>query len=343
MIEIKKLSNFILKDINISIKEGELFVFLGPNGAGKTTFLNSIAGLCDYTGEIKIFNKSMEKIPPEKREIGYLFQNLFLFPHMTVYENIAFGLKARKMEHKKRVEELLDFLNLKKFSNAYPCTLSGGEKQKVALLRALAINSKIILMDEPFNNLDWETTKYLRIEFKNIIKKLNITGLFVTHNIKEAIELADRVGIIIRGRIHQVGRPDEVFFSPKNDEVLSFIGKPNILKCDKYKYIGNGLTEAVCGKLKIIVPTDNEKEVKKIAILPENIYISSENLPGPRINHYKGKIVTIASKNSVYNIEVEINGEIIHCHLNEKMSDSFLLKKGEDVFLIFPLKWLKWI
>ncbi len=343
MIEIKKISNFILDDISVSINEGEIFVILGPNGAGKTTFLNSIAGLCDYTGEISISNRIMEETPPENRGIGYLFQNLFLFPHMTVYENIAFGLKARKMEYKKRVNELLEFLNLKKISYKYPSNLSGGEKQKVALLRALSTESKIILMDEPFNNLDLETTKYLRIEFKKIIKKLSITGVFVTHNIKEAIELADRIAIFINGRIHQIGKPDEVFYSPKNDEVLSFIGKPNILKCDKYRYIGNGLTEVECGDLKILIPTDDEREVKKVTILPENIYISNENLPGPKINHYKGQIKKIELKNSFYNLEVEVMNIIIYCHLSESTIDSNLLKNGDQVHLIFPLKWMKWI
>lgn len=343
MIEVQHVSNFILQDINLSVQQGELFVLLGPNGAGKTTFLNALAGLCEYTGSITMFNTPMEHIPPEKREIGYLFQHLCLFPHMTVYENIAFGLKARKMEYKKRVEELLDFLHLSKFAQMYPATLSGGEKQKVALLRALAIHAKVILMDEPFNNLDLATTKYLRMEFKHIIKRFHITSFFVTHNIKEAIELADRIAIMIQGRIHQVGTPDEVFFSPQNDEVLSFVGTPNIFQCDASTYLGDGLSEVTCGGLHIVVPTDHKHEIKKVVILPENIYVSSQQPPGPHINHYQGKIVNIIVKNSMYNIEVMVHNKIIHCHTSEKIFDASLLQTGENVCLIFPLKWLKWV
>ncbi|MFH1319325.1 MAG: ABC transporter ATP-binding protein [Bacteroidota bacterium] len=343
MIEIRNLSNFILNNVNLSIKKGELFVLLGPNGSGKTTLLNSIAGICKYKGEINISDKLMEKIPPHRRDIGYLFQDLFLFPHMTVYENIAFGLKAKKMEYKKRVEELLDLLNLKELSNRVPLNLSGGEKQKVALARAIAINPGIVLMDEPFNKLDLTTTKYLRIEFKNIIKTLDIACIFVTHNIKEATELADTIGVIINGKIHQVGKPDEIFFSPGSEEVLSFIGRPNILECDEYKYLEDGLTKVKCGELNIIIPTEKKTPVKKVVILSENVFISAENPPGPQINRYDGNIIEIKGNNSTCNIDVEVKGKIIHCQLNKKYSDSLQLKRDKKVYVIFQLKWLKWI
>jgi len=343
MIEIKNLSNYILKDINLSVKKGDLFVLLGPNGSGKTTLLDAISGICKYEGDISISGRSINNMPPKKRNIGYLFQDLFLFPHMTVYENIMFGIKARNKTNGNRAEELLDLLNLQNFRDRYPENLSGGEKQKAAFARAIATDPEVILMDEPFNKLDPATTKYLRIDFKNIIRTLNITCIFVTHNIKEAVELADAMGIMINGKIHQVGRPDEIYFSPQNDEVLSFIGRPNILQCDEYKYLDDGLTKAKCGDMNIIVPTEKETPVKKVVILSEKVYISDKNPPGPQINRYQGKIISIKKGNSITHIEADVHGNIIYCQVNKKMSDSMQLEPGKTVYLIFQLRWLRWI
>ncbi|GAG95829.1 unnamed protein product, partial [marine sediment metagenome] len=179
--------------------------------------LNVIAGLIDYEGSVFFDNKPVDKLPANKRRIGYLFQELNLFPHFDVAANIAYGLRVQKQsqdEIRARVEELLQIMKIKHLSSRYPKELSGGEKQRVALARALANSPHILLLDEPMNSLDYRTSKHLRTEFKILQKKLGITTLYVTHNFYEAEEMAQRIAVLDRGRIEQIGLPKEIFFHP---------------------------------------------------------------------------------------------------------------------------------
>ena len=296
MIEIRNLSNFILNNINLSIKKGDLFVLLGPNGAGKTTLLNVIAGFYDYTGTITINDKSIEKVPIEKRHIGYVFQDLFLFPHLTVYENIAFGLKVQKKKYKKTVEELLNLLNLRELSYRYPSHLSGGEKQKVALARVLAINPKIILMDEPFSNLDPTTAKYLRDELKQIQKSTGITTLYVTHDQSDAKALADRIAVLHQGHIEQVDSPENVFYQPKTPFVAKFVGCANILnvrllqlnEMAKFRIICPGLKKNLEIRVKKYPIFDRKKELS-LCLHPEKIKLCQQP---KEINSFLGHVLT---------------------------------------------------
>ncbi|AEA33113.1 ABC transporter ATP-binding protein [Hippea maritima] len=206
MIELRNVSNHILKNIDLEIKRGELFVLLGPNGAGKTTLLDVIAGITPYEGDVFIDEKNMKGVLPEDRDIGYVFQGLFLFPHMNVYENVVFPLKLKaKKRLKERLDELIEMFELGGIINRMPNQLSGGEAQRVALARALAVEPKILLMDEPFSKLDTETSHKLRLELKRLHKKLSITALFVTHNKDEANFLADRICFIKNGEIDGFG------------------------------------------------------------------------------------------------------------------------------------------
>ena len=171
-----------------------IFALLGPNGAGKTTLLNIIAGLTDYDGSVLFDGMPVDKVPASKREAGYLFQDLVLFPHLDVTANIAYGLKVQKQsqsEVEARVQELLQVMRIKHLSSRYPKHLSGGEKQRVALARALALSPKVLLLDEPLNSLDVQTSKYLRIELKQLQRELGITTIYVTHDLTEAEELAE--------------------------------------------------------------------------------------------------------------------------------------------------------
>jgi len=184
-IKLKNISKYVCKNINLEIFNKELLVLLGPNGAGKSTLLNVIAGLINYEGSVFFDNKPVDGLPANKRRIGYLFQELNLFPHLDVSANIVYGLKVQKRpqnEIKVRVEELLQIMKIKHLSSRYPKELSGGEKQRVALARALANSPRILLLDEPMNSLDYRTSKYLRTEFKILQKKLGITTIYVTHN-----------------------------------------------------------------------------------------------------------------------------------------------------------------
>lgn len=282
-------NEYILNGINLEVRNGELFVILGPSGAGKTTLLNAIAGLIEYNGKILINGKSIDNLPPEKRNVGMVFQEPALFPHMTVAENIEFGLKIKKVSDEKIKEKVNYFLELTKLSklkDRYPKTLSGGEKQRVAIARALITDPKLILMDEPFNNLDPRLRKYLREEYKRIQGELNATTIFVTHDMKEAKELGDRIAIMSNGRIIQVGKFENIISSPANLEVFDFIGQPNILNCDSYELIDYGLAKAYCNNLEIIVPYEDQP-IRKIIVYPENIYIYKNKPEGVRINILK--------------------------------------------------------
>ncbi|MCS7200322.1 MAG: ABC transporter ATP-binding protein, partial [Caldimicrobium sp.] len=232
-----KEDNYVIRDISFEVEEGEFFSILGPSGSGKTTLLRIIAGLDSLDkGEILIGGKLVAKdswqIPPEKRGIGLVFQDPALFPHLNVFENIAFGIEGlSKQERKRRVFELLELIGLSGYEGRYPHELSGGEKQRVALARALAPRPKVLLLDEPFANLDYELKRELGEETRSIAKKQNITVLMVTHDQEEALCLSDRIGILSpRGCLEQVGTPEEVYFTPKNLYVAGFLGRANFIK-----------------------------------------------------------------------------------------------------------------
>lgn len=247
-IELKDISTpFCLKGINLKINNGELLVLLGPTGAGKTTILNVIAGLEDYRGSVCFDGLPVEGFPPGKRRVGYLFQDLNLFPHLNVFSNIAFGLKIQKLTKSQiqdKVEGMLRLLNIESLRGRFPKNLSGGEKQRVALARALVASPRILLLDEPMSSLDYRTSRYLRSELKALQKKLGITTVYVTHNIYEAEEMADRIAVIAGGKLEQVGSPEEVFSHPR-ETVESFIGSPNILNCQRCRPLNPSLMEVV--------------------------------------------------------------------------------------------------
>jgi ABC-type Fe3+/spermidine/putrescine transport system ATPase subunit len=342
-IELRNISNFICRNISLKISSGELLVLLGPTGAGKTTLLNIISGLIPYEGSIILDDEPIDKIPVKSRGIGYLFQDLALFPHLDVRSNIIYGLFIKKLgqdEIEPKLDEMCNLLNISHLLGRYPKDLSGGERQRVALARAIAPSPSILMLDEPFNSLDVKTRKYLRIEFRKIIKKLGITTIFVTHDFKEAEEMGDRLAIIDSGRLEQVARPQEIFFSPNGDKVADFLGSPNIFGCDNYEVLGNGLVEASCEGLTIIMVWDGEK-LNKIAISPEDIYVSRNEPPGPPINRFRGTIVEEVSHNSVVTITIKTNTKDILARIRKEDFLAENLSVGRDVFFILPLRNLK--
>lgn len=216
------------KDINISIEEGKLVALLGPSGSGKTTILRMIAGLEQPdSGEIVIDGKVVNNVPGSERGIGFVFQNYALFRYMTVYDNIAFGLRVKKVPEdkiKERVTELLSLINCEGLEKRYPSQLSGGQRQRVAFARALAPNPKILLLDEPFAAIDAKVRLELRTWLREMITKLNITSVFVTHDQDEAIEVADEIIVTNQGRVEQTGTPQELYKNPATPFVAQFIG-----------------------------------------------------------------------------------------------------------------------
>jgi len=341
-IKLKNISKYICKNINLEIFDKELLVLLGPNGAGKSTLLNVIAGLIDYEGSVFFNNMPVDKVPANKRRIGYLFQELNLFPHLDVSDNIAYGLRVQKQsqdEIKDRVEKLLQIMKIKHLSSRYPKELSGGEKQRVALARALANSPRILLLDEPMNSLDYRTSKYLRTEFKILQKKLGITTLYVTHNFYEAEEMAERIAVLDRGRVEQIGSPQEIFFHP-TEAVNDFIGAPNILTCDYCNRLSFGLIEVKCADISLVISSESEK-IKKVAILPEDIYLSDTRPPGPDVNRVKGKLTEIEESSSTVCCTVITVKNSLKVKLPQEIFASMNLNIGDEVWLILAPRKLK--
>lgn len=343
-IKLENISKYICKNINLEIFDKELLVLLGPNGAGKSTLLNVIAGLIDYEGSVFFSNIPVDKVPANKRRIGYLFQELNLFPHLDVSANIAYGLRVQKQpqdEIKDRVEELLQIMKIKHLSSRYPKELSGGEKQRVALARALANSPRILLLDEPMNSLDYRTSKYLRTEFKILQKKLGITTIYVTHNFYEAEEMAERIAVLDKGRVEQIGSPKEIFFHP-TEAVNDFIGAPNILTCDYCNRLSFGLIEVKCGDISLVISSEREK-IKRVAILPEDIYLSDTRPPGPDVNRVKGKLTEIEKSSSTVCCTVVTGKNSLKVKLPQEIFTSMNLNIGDEVWLILAPRKLKTI
>lgn len=344
-IELKHISRYVLNDVSLVIEDRELIVLVGPNGAGKSTLLNVIAGLTSYIGEVYFDGKSMDNVPPHKRGVGYLFQDLALFPHLTVSSNIAYGLRVQGYPEKvikKRVEALLDALHIMGLKDRYPHNLSGGEKQRVAIARAIAPFQKILLLDEPMSGLDPQTSKYLRTELCALLKRLEITSVFVIHDLLGAEEIADRIAIIHKGQIEQLSTPNDIFFNPRTDIVSEFIGMPNILDCDYCHILSTGLVEVVSGDMHIILPYEGSS-IKKLAIPPHDIYISDTKPPGPALNRYKGVIKEILPVNSTIRVRVAIGGNNMLTEIQKSAFDEMSLEVGKEVYVIVKLRRLRYV
>ncbi len=342
-IELKNISNFVCRDISLTISNGELLVLLGPTGAGKTTLLDIICGLAPYEGSVLFDDKPIDTVPISRRRIGYLFQDLALFPHLDVRRNIIYGLSIKKWGQDQiaaRLDEMCTLLNIGHLLGRYPKDLSGGERQRVALARSLASVPRVLLLDEPFNSLDIKTRKYLRLEFKRILKGLGLTTIFVTHDFKEAEEVGDRLAVIESGRLEQVATPQEIFFSPNGHRVADFLGSPNLFDCEGYEVLGNGLVEAKCEGFTIVTVWDKEN-LRKIAISPEDIYVSRDEPPGPQINRFRGIIVEEISYNSLVTITIRTKTKDILARIRKEDFLAENLSVGSDVFFILPLRNLK--
>ncbi|MBQ5484589.1 MAG: ABC transporter ATP-binding protein [Lachnospiraceae bacterium] len=226
----KKYGSFYAsKDVNLSIEKGKLVAFLGPSGSGKTTILRMIAGLENPTsGSIYIDGQRVDHLAPSKRGIGFMFQSYALFRYMTVYDNIAFGLRVKKVPEdqiRTRVEELIRLTNLEGVEHRYPNQISGGQRQRVAFARAIAPNPSLLLLDEPFASVDAKVRQELRSWLREMIYRLGITSIFVTHDQDEAVEVADQIVVVNRGRVEQIGTPSDIYGGPKTQFVAEFVGQ----------------------------------------------------------------------------------------------------------------------
>jgi sulfate transport system ATP-binding protein len=226
----KKFGDFVaLDDVNVSIPTGQLTALLGPSGGGKSTLLRIIAGLESAdSGSISIEGVDATRLPPQKRNVGFVFQHYAVFKHMTVAKNVAFGLEIRKrskQETAERVDELLKLVHLSQFAHRLPSQLSGGQRQRMALARALAVEPTVLLLDEPFGALDAKVRKELRDWLRRLHDEVHVTTVFVTHDQEEALEVADEIVVINEGRVEQIGTPDQLYDEPANDFVMGFLGE----------------------------------------------------------------------------------------------------------------------
>jgi putative spermidine/putrescine transport system ATP-binding protein len=223
----------VVDDLSLTVAPGELVSLLGPSGCGKTTTLRIVAGFVDPDrGCVLLKNLDVTTVPPNKRDVGMLFQNYALFPHLTAADNVGFGLKMRRIprqERRRRVDEALDLVRLREYADRYPRQMSGGQQQRVALARAIVIHPSVLLLDEPLSNLDAKLRQELRTEIRQLQQKLGITTIFVTHDQEEALTMSDRVVVMNRGRVEQIGTPAEIYRCPRTLFVADFIGEANIL------------------------------------------------------------------------------------------------------------------
>lgn len=332
----KDWKEFKLRDINLDIDQGEYFIILGPSGAGKTLLLEIIAGIWKPDkGKIHIKGLDFTKAPPEKRGIGIVYQDYMLFPHKTVYENIAFGLKLRNYstgDIESKVKELMELLDIEKLSNRYPRTLSGGEKQRVAIARAIIIQPNVLLLDEPLSSLHKHAQKEVIGELKRINKAFGITILHVTHNFDEALALADRIAIMNKGRICQVGTPDSIFRKPESKFVADFVGVENLIKGTAGEF-NEGVTPIKTGSLTIYSVTKKQGDVY-MSIRPEDITISIEKISSSARNMIKGRVKEIVDVMSLIHLVIDA-GELFTVFMTRKSFNDMQINVGMHVWMNF--------
>ena len=312
----------VLKDIDFSIEKGEFLTLLGPSGCGKSTLLRCIAGLNNFeNGSIIIDNKDIGNVKPKDRQVGMVFQSYALFPNMTVYENIAFGLKIKKLPKKeidKKVKEMIEIVELNGKEDNYITELSGGQQQRVALARSIVTEPKVLLLDEPLSALDAKIRKNLQVQIRKIQKKLNMTTIFVTHDQEEAMTMSDKIIVMNKGYIAQIGGPEEIYKHPANEFVARFIGNYNVYN-------------KIEGKKLLNIKLENS-----IAIRPEVISISKENDKDKLENYYiKAKVNQKYIIGSI--VRYELYKDDIRILVDMLNQDS-LISEGSEVYVKIPKK-----
>lgn len=294
---VKKFDKFVALDhVSLQIPKGAFVTLLGPSGCGKTTLMRQLAGFSEpETGDVLVSGKRMNGLPPFKRNTPLVFQEYALFPHMTVYENISYGLKlskAPKAEMDRRVAEMLEMFNLVGLEDRFPKQMSGGQQQRVAFARALVMGQEILLLDEPLSNLDAKLRVEVRTELRQIQQKLGITTIYVTHDQDEALSMSDIIAVMRRGRIEQIGSPWEIYFRPVNRFVADFVGTVNFLSTEVLTAEDGMLTVDYAG-MELRVPTQVSAAVGEritLVVRPECIRLATGNEPVPEHSVLEGTI-----------------------------------------------------
>jgi sulfate transport system ATP-binding protein len=299
----KRFGDFVaLDDVSVDIPDGSLTALLGPSGGGKSTLLRVIAGLeHPDDGHVEIDGVDATRLPPQRRGVGFVFQHYAAFKHMTVERNVAFGLSIRKRpkdEIRERVRELLELVHLEQFAHRYPAQLSGGQRQRMALARALAVEPKVLLLDEPFGALDAQVRKELRAWLRRLHDKVHVTTVFVTHDQEEAMEVADEIVLLAEGRVQQVGSPDTLYEQPASDFVMSFLGP----------------VTRIGGEL----------------VRPHDVEVLPEPMSGSR----PATVVRVTRLGFEVRVDLDVAGEETWAQVTRGTAKSYDLKEGDRVFVL---------
>ena len=342
---IVKLENFgkcygkkeVIKDINLEIYDGEFLTLLGSSGCGKTTILRSISGLdIPTTGKIFLEGEDVTNLEPAKRQVNTIFQNYALFPLMNIYDNLAFGLRMKKVDEEeiaKRIKEMLELVHLEGYEKRFPRDLSGGEQQRVSLARGLINRPKVLLLDEPLSALDLKLRKMMQIELKMLQRKLGITFVYVTHDQDEALSMSDRIVVLRKGKIEQIGSPIEVYENPQSLYVADFLGEANVFsgkiirKDEEKSYV------LLNGKDEIEVYTDIKKSLEvDIVVRPENVKISKTK---KNVNCFKGKVSEQIYDGAFMKNLIDVDGKIVKAVTS---GNDKLFNIGDDVYIYWTIE-----
>lgn len=317
---VKKIygKNVVIEDLSAQILPGEFFTLLGPSGCGKTTLLRMIAGFNTIeAGEIKFGDKVINNLPPYKRNIGMVFQNYAVFPHMTTRENVAFGLKEHKVkepELSQRVDDMLKKVQIEELADRIPSNMSGGQQQRIALARAIVINPDVLLMDEPLSNLDAKLRVEMRSVIRHIQQQAGITTIYVTHDQEEALAISDRIAVMNKGEIQQVDNPVNIYRHPKNLFVATFMGQSNLVKCKldgkKATIENTNQTYEIDGLL-----DDHSESEAIICIRPKDLYFAKSGIEGT----VSERVFFGSDMN--YTISTAAGDLLLSCNVNDELHE----------------------
>ena len=337
-----------VNELDLELREGELVAFLGPSGCGKTTTLRMIAGFeTPDSGEIHLGGREVSSLPPEHRDTGMVFQNYALFPHLTVFENVAFGLKMRKVpkaEIRQRVADILAKVQLTGMKQRYPRQLSGGQQQRTALARALVINPTVLLLDEPLANLDAKLREEMRFYIRNLQQEFGITTVYVTHDQAEALVLADRVAVMRNGVLQQIDVPEEIYRRPSNAWVATFVGIANLLPGTIEQHDGKSSSVSTrVGSISGVGPESFPPGTEVVAsVRPESLHLARRepddpdgaNPPEPGQNRICGTVAERAYLGNLADYRVRVDDETV---LRVQSAPFPVYEVGNDVTLTFAV------
>ncbi len=337
-------------DVDLTINDREFIVLLGPSGCGKTTLLRSVAGLEQiHAGRVVIGDRDVTDLPPRKRDIAMVFQSYAVFPHLTVFENIAFGLRMKKVaaaEIKRRVESAADLLHIGDFLQRYPAQLSGGQRQRVAVARAIAMESGVILMDEPLSNLDALLRIEMRAELKRLLREIRATTIYVTHDQVEALSMGDRIAVMRAGKIVQVGNPLEIYDAPADRFVGSFIGNPpmNVLTA-RLEMSDGGLVAMIGNEERVPLPEPPSELTERVGktvlagIRAENIEVSrpGEEVSGNGLISARCLVVEPLGSHNLLTLAL---GDV---HIKAMTRPDYAVQPDDDLLLRLEARRIRWL